>query len=49
MMLKRVNYLLSTGVALPRQEMVDRRVRARAHTRAHGDDDPEVRDWVWPH
>ena len=24
MMLERVNYLLSTGVALPRQEMVDR-------------------------
>jgi xylulose-5-phosphate/fructose-6-phosphate phosphoketolase len=32
-----------------RQEMVDRRVRARAHTREHGDDDPEIRDWVWPH
>ncbi|MEA2670332.1 MAG: xylulose-5-phosphate/fructose-6-phosphate phosphoketolase [Chloroflexota bacterium] len=32
-----------------RQEMVDRRVRAREYTRAHGDDDPEVRDWVWPH
>jgi xylulose-5-phosphate/fructose-6-phosphate phosphoketolase len=32
-----------------RQDMVDRRVRARAHTREHGDDDPEIRDWVWPH
>jgi xylulose-5-phosphate/fructose-6-phosphate phosphoketolase len=32
-----------------RQGMVDRRVRARAYTRAHGDDEPEVRDWVWPH
>jgi xylulose-5-phosphate/fructose-6-phosphate phosphoketolase len=32
-----------------RQEMVDRRVRARAHTREHGDDDPEIRDWSWPH
>jgi xylulose-5-phosphate/fructose-6-phosphate phosphoketolase len=31
-----------------RQEMVDRRVRARAYTRAHGDDDPEIRDWRWP-
>jgi xylulose-5-phosphate/fructose-6-phosphate phosphoketolase len=32
-----------------RQDMVDRRVRARAYTRAHGDDEPAVRDWVWPH
>ena len=32
-----------------RQEMADRRLRARAYTRAHGDDEPEIRDWVWPH
>jgi xylulose-5-phosphate/fructose-6-phosphate phosphoketolase len=31
-----------------RQEMVDARVRARAYTRAHGEDDPTVRDWTWP-
>ncbi len=31
-----------------RQEMVDRRLHARAYTREHGDDDPEIRDWVWP-
>jgi xylulose-5-phosphate/fructose-6-phosphate phosphoketolase len=31
-----------------RQEMVDRRLRARAYTREHGDDDPEIRDWTWP-
>jgi xylulose-5-phosphate/fructose-6-phosphate phosphoketolase len=31
-----------------RQEMVDRRLRARAWTREHGEDDPEVRDWTWP-
>ena len=31
-----------------RQEMVDRRLRARAHTREFGDDPPEVRDWTWP-
>ena len=28
--------------------MVDERLRAREYTRAHGDDLPEVRDWVWP-
>jgi xylulose-5-phosphate/fructose-6-phosphate phosphoketolase len=32
-----------------RQEMVDRRILARAHTREHGDDDPAIRDWSWPH
>jgi xylulose-5-phosphate/fructose-6-phosphate phosphoketolase len=31
-----------------RQEMVDSRLRARAYTREHGDDPPEVRDWTWP-
>ena len=31
-----------------RQRMVDRRLVARAHTRATGEDDPEVRDWAWP-
>ena len=28
--------------------MVDERLAAREYTRAHGDDLPEVRDWVWP-
>jgi xylulose-5-phosphate/fructose-6-phosphate phosphoketolase len=32
-----------------RQEMQDRRLRARAYTRAHGEDDPAVRDWTWPY
>ena len=32
-----------------RQEMSDRRLRARAYTREHGEDDPEIRDWVWPY
>jgi xylulose-5-phosphate/fructose-6-phosphate phosphoketolase len=32
-----------------RQEMHDARLRARAYTREHGDDDPAVRDWTWPY
>ena len=28
--------------------MVDERLRHRAYTREHGDDMPDVRDWVWP-
>jgi xylulose-5-phosphate/fructose-6-phosphate phosphoketolase len=31
-----------------RQHLQDERLRARAYTRAAGDDLPEVRDWVWP-
>ena len=32
-----------------RQEMVDARLRARAYTREHGEDDPAIRDWSWPY
>jgi xylulose-5-phosphate/fructose-6-phosphate phosphoketolase len=32
-----------------RQEMSDRRIRARAYTREHGEDDPEISGWVWPY
>ena len=39
---------LQTKYATLRQEMVDRRLAAREYTREHGDDLPEVRDWVWP-
>ncbi|MGN8246590.1 phosphoketolase family protein [Cellulomonas soli] len=31
-----------------RQRMVDARLAARQYTREHGDDVPEIRDWVWP-
>ncbi len=31
-----------------RQEMEDARLRARAHTREHGEDAPEVSGWTWP-
>jgi xylulose-5-phosphate/fructose-6-phosphate phosphoketolase len=43
----RVPGLASRAAGL-RQEMVDRRLRCRAYTREHGEDDPAVRDWVWP-
>jgi xylulose-5-phosphate/fructose-6-phosphate phosphoketolase len=32
-----------------RQQMVDERLRCRAWTREHGEDDPAVSDWVWPY
>jgi xylulose-5-phosphate/fructose-6-phosphate phosphoketolase len=31
-----------------RQQMLDARLAARAYTREHGEDDPRIRDWVWP-
>jgi xylulose-5-phosphate/fructose-6-phosphate phosphoketolase len=40
---------LSESCGRLRQEMSDRRMRARAYTREHGEDDPEVSGWVWPH
>lgn len=32
-----------------RQRMGDEEVRCRSYTRAHGEDPPQVRDWLWPH
>jgi xylulose-5-phosphate/fructose-6-phosphate phosphoketolase len=32
-----------------RQQMVDERLRHRIYTREHGEDPPDVRDWVWPY
>ena len=40
---------LAAHAADLRQEMVDRRLQARAFTREHGDDDPIIRDWTWPY
>jgi len=39
---------LGNRAAHLRQLMLDRRLEARAYTREHGDDAPEVRDWAWP-
>ena len=39
---------LGTRAAELRQEMQDARLRARQYTRDHGEDIPEVRDWIWP-
>jgi xylulose-5-phosphate/fructose-6-phosphate phosphoketolase len=39
---------LGGSAAHIRQEMEDARLRARAYTREHGEDDPAIRDWVWP-
>jgi xylulose-5-phosphate/fructose-6-phosphate phosphoketolase len=32
-----------------RQEMADARARARAYTREHGEDVPEISGWTWPY
>jgi len=42
----RVPSLGSTAAAL-RQRMSDARLAARAYTREHGEDDPEITDWRW--
>ncbi|MFI6595974.1 phosphoketolase [Nonomuraea sp. NPDC050536] len=38
---------LATAQAHLRQEMAETRLRARAHTREHGEDAPDIRDWTW--
>jgi len=40
---------LAERAAHLRQHMEERRIGARAYTREHGDDDPEIRDWAWPY
>ncbi|GIG30280.1 phosphoketolase family protein [Cellulomonas marina] len=42
-----VHWLRASEAGL-RQRMVDARIAARQYTREHGEDIPEVRDWVWP-
>jgi xylulose-5-phosphate/fructose-6-phosphate phosphoketolase len=44
----RVPHLAERAAHL-RQEMVDTRLRMRAHTREQGEDPAEIRDWVWPY
>jgi xylulose-5-phosphate/fructose-6-phosphate phosphoketolase len=39
---------LGSRAAEVRQDMVDARARARAWTREHGEDTPEISDWTWP-
>ena len=39
---------LGSRCATLRQQMADKRIAARQYTRSHGDDIPEVKDWVWP-
>ncbi len=39
---------LGSKAAHVRQEMVDQRLRSRQHTRDHGQDPPEILNWVWP-
>jgi xylulose-5-phosphate/fructose-6-phosphate phosphoketolase len=40
---------LGPKAAHVRQLLADRRVGCRAHTREHGEDPPEIRDWTWPY
>ncbi|WP_327103814.1 phosphoketolase family protein [Nonomuraea glycinis] len=39
---------LASKAAHLRQRMSDARLRARAHTRVHGEDAPEISGWTWP-
>ncbi len=38
---------LAEREATLRQDMVDERLRLRAYTRAHGEDDPDITRWQW--
>jgi xylulose-5-phosphate/fructose-6-phosphate phosphoketolase len=38
---------IGDDTAALRQRMTDARLRARDHTRTHGEDPPEITDWTW--
>jgi xylulose-5-phosphate/fructose-6-phosphate phosphoketolase len=40
---------LGSKAAHVRQLMADQRLRHRQYTRDHGEDSPDIRDWVWPY
>jgi xylulose-5-phosphate/fructose-6-phosphate phosphoketolase len=40
---------LGTKAAHIRQLMVDQRIEHRQYTRDHGEDPPDIRDWIWPY
>ncbi len=40
---------LGAKAAHVRQLMVDARLKHRQYTRDHGEDSPDIRDWVWPY
>ncbi|MEA2506696.1 MAG: xylulose-5-phosphate/fructose-6-phosphate phosphoketolase [Actinomycetota bacterium] len=40
---------IGNGAARVRQEMLDLRMDARLYTREHGEDDPQISGWTWPH
>jgi xylulose-5-phosphate/fructose-6-phosphate phosphoketolase len=40
---------LGSSAAVLRQRMATARLAARAYTREHGEDDPAIAGWTWPH
>ncbi|HSL06647.1 MAG TPA: phosphoketolase family protein [Pseudonocardiaceae bacterium] len=40
---------LGSHAATLRQQMADARLAARVYTREHGEDDPAIGGWTWPH
>jgi xylulose-5-phosphate/fructose-6-phosphate phosphoketolase len=40
---------LGADAASVRQQMADARLAARAYTREHGEDEPAIAGWIWPH
>ena len=40
---------LGEKAAHVRQLMIDERLKHRQYTRDHGEDSPDIRDWVWPY